>query len=361
MKYLFLILWLGITSSVQATFYPSPFDGVRPTGMGNAFIALADDANTIWYNPAGLADIKGRHLNLLNFVTGYDSQDTLDRLKMFLTNGGGNLLRLGREYLNLKFMPTYTSPNFGISVFSQSAGYFDLSSLLTSGLEAHSYADHGIIVAGAYPVLEGLSIGASMRAFYRNEINLSLSPADILNQFGANPNLPGALLNQLNKGYALGVNLGIKFQVPYKGRIKSGPRLILGATLNDAGTTKFIHGGGSALPQYIKMNFNLGGAFIYPFGKNWKWNSTGELKNFLPLQHNTNVISILNLGTELQHKYFGIRAGVSQGYLSYGFSLEFPAQTRIHFSSYGFEVGDISRASQQRAYMVQVNFGFNPN
>ncbi|MGE3672490.1 MAG: hypothetical protein AB7K71_22655, partial [Polyangiaceae bacterium] len=30
--------------------------GVRPMGRAGAFIAGADDAGAIWYNPAGLAD-----------------------------------------------------------------------------------------------------------------------------------------------------------------------------------------------------------------------------------------------------------------------------------------------------------------
>lgn len=36
--------------------------GARPLGMGNAFVAVADDANTIMYNPAGLTRIKQEEL-----------------------------------------------------------------------------------------------------------------------------------------------------------------------------------------------------------------------------------------------------------------------------------------------------------
>ena len=39
--------------------------GARALGMGGAFIAVADDANTIYYNPAGLALIEGRHVTSL--------------------------------------------------------------------------------------------------------------------------------------------------------------------------------------------------------------------------------------------------------------------------------------------------------
>lgn len=39
--------------------------GARALGMGGAFIAVADDANTVYYNPAGLALIEGRHVTSL--------------------------------------------------------------------------------------------------------------------------------------------------------------------------------------------------------------------------------------------------------------------------------------------------------
>lgn len=39
--------------------------GARALGMGGAFIAVADDANAIYYNPAGLALIEGRHVTSL--------------------------------------------------------------------------------------------------------------------------------------------------------------------------------------------------------------------------------------------------------------------------------------------------------
>jgi long-subunit fatty acid transport protein len=49
---------------VSAVVYPSGryrdiFIGNKPAGLGGAFIGLADDNNAVWYNPAGMAWIKG--------------------------------------------------------------------------------------------------------------------------------------------------------------------------------------------------------------------------------------------------------------------------------------------------------------
>ena len=39
--------------------------GVRPEGMGGAFTSVADDVNTIFYNPAGLANLSSKEVNLM--------------------------------------------------------------------------------------------------------------------------------------------------------------------------------------------------------------------------------------------------------------------------------------------------------
>lgn len=53
------LLSMWITSFSYAAF---KFEGVggRPLGMGGAFVGLADDINTLYYNPAGLSEIHHR-------------------------------------------------------------------------------------------------------------------------------------------------------------------------------------------------------------------------------------------------------------------------------------------------------------
>jgi hypothetical protein len=52
-----------------------PIPGVRPQGMGGAFVAVADDVNTLALNPAGLAIIKDRQVHVSHsdlYGTGVD-------------------------------------------------------------------------------------------------------------------------------------------------------------------------------------------------------------------------------------------------------------------------------------------------
>lgn len=49
--------------------------GARPFGMGGAYVAVADDVNSIFYNPAGLATIKGGEASSLRVLNNRDSID----------------------------------------------------------------------------------------------------------------------------------------------------------------------------------------------------------------------------------------------------------------------------------------------
>lgn len=46
--------------------------GARPLGMGGAFVAVADDINSVYWNPAGLANIKNKVLSLTLDTDKYD-------------------------------------------------------------------------------------------------------------------------------------------------------------------------------------------------------------------------------------------------------------------------------------------------
>ncbi|HQO08475.1 MAG TPA: PorV/PorQ family protein [Clostridiales bacterium] len=51
--------------------------GARPTGMGDSFVGIADDATASWWNPAGLARQTGKELSFMhaNWLPGFNLND----------------------------------------------------------------------------------------------------------------------------------------------------------------------------------------------------------------------------------------------------------------------------------------------
>ncbi|HOC89567.1 MAG TPA: UPF0164 family protein, partial [bacterium] len=55
---------LAVSESAVLFLQISP--GARAAGMGEAFVALADDATAVYYNPAGLGFQRGKEITLMH-------------------------------------------------------------------------------------------------------------------------------------------------------------------------------------------------------------------------------------------------------------------------------------------------------
>jgi len=59
------ILFLSLTAAAARDEEPFMIRDLRPLAMGGAFTAIGEDANTLFYNPAGVATAKKTHLTLM--------------------------------------------------------------------------------------------------------------------------------------------------------------------------------------------------------------------------------------------------------------------------------------------------------
>ena len=83
--------------------FDNPDQDARATGQGEAFVAQADDASAIYYNPAGLTQIKGTEITSGMEVSFPDSQ----------LRGGGS----GEEMNTMATIPhLYASSDFGLTI-----------------------------------------------------------------------------------------------------------------------------------------------------------------------------------------------------------------------------------------------------
>lgn len=119
--------------------------GARPVAMGGAFVAVADDANTTYWNPAGLAQIGEREITAMH-------NEWLEDIRYEFLGYAQPIKSEGR------------AQGFGVSVMC----------LYMSGLESRTtetiepegtFGAYDIAVAGAYAreVGKGVSIGANIK------------------------------------------------------------------------------------------------------------------------------------------------------------------------------------------------------
>ena len=360
MKFLLFIL-LGFQVVCEAGLLEPGYEFSRATGMGNAFIALADDANALFYNPAALARKKGLSLHLIDTQISVDTLGTLDR--MFEAASSGNtegLIDPNKANLGIVAKPTFIAPYFGISLFSYGFGSIDLQSLQGEKVRAYAFNDLGVVMAFGIPFSDYFSFGVSLRALQRSSVDVDRPTQDFLTELGmtestVNSDPWSALSKYVGVGYAFPVNLGILASLPQWS--KASPLVRFGATIENMGLTEFTRISGAQAPAKLETAYHFGALLQYTLSKSLVLNLTGDMRNqFRDLPF----FKTFHFGTELKHSLFALRTGVYQGYPTFGASLEFPPQFRVHLSTYSMESGETLWEKEQRWYQIQVIVGFNP-
>jgi hypothetical protein len=355
----FFVLFVSLKAG--ATLLRPSYEFPRATGMGNAFIALADDATSVFYNPAALAKNKTFHLHVLDSQLLVDGMDTLVRINKAVFEGRtGDFINPDKQSLGLGMKPTLITPYFGLSVYSQGFGLFELNSLQGSNVDVFAYNDLGVALAFGFPFSDYFSFGFGIRAVQRSSIEVNKTVGDLVAELGMDSSTItsdpwNALQKYTGVGYGFPINMGVLLTLPQV--TKSSPLIRFAATVENMGGTSFHKLRGTSAPSHLDASYHFGSLLQYSLNKESMLNITTDVRDQF---RGILFLKTLHLGTEFRHKYFGLRAGVSEGYTTYGLSLEFPPHTKIHFSSYAKELGEGLWEKEERFYQVQLIVGFNP-
>jgi long-chain fatty acid transport protein len=192
------------SSQVFALGFKNPDQDARATGQGEAFVAQADDASAIYYNPGGLTQIQGTEVTSGAMLAFPDS-----RLK-----GAGS----GGEMNTMAFLPhLYAVTDFGAA---QSPWRFGLGFNVPFGNQAE-FSDNGpfryivtqaslavfnIQPTVAYQINEHLSLGAGLNIY---DGTTDLKRNVDLSGFG----LPDGHVHFDGDGQAFGATVGLMWKI----------------------------------------------------------------------------------------------------------------------------------------------------
>jgi hypothetical protein len=100
MKKILVILVVAIVSFITCKAEAFSIIGPRPLGMGGAFVAVADEASTVYWNPAGLTRVEEFEFLPFIGVSAVDHlSDFIEEIDEFNDNPPGGALQF---YLELK-------------------------------------------------------------------------------------------------------------------------------------------------------------------------------------------------------------------------------------------------------------------
>lgn len=162
--------------------------GLRPMAMGNAFVAVADDYNAIFYNPAGLARLKDWRVEVINpmfevsantiefaqdinELVGGSGGETSDVLELLEKNTGKT------HHFAFGLTPYFVTKNFGFGIG------FDLNTTLAVHRQIATDVEFGpritIPFSFAMTPFEGFNVGASVKMVAKGGVDRTFSINDI--------------------------------------------------------------------------------------------------------------------------------------------------------------------------------------
>ena len=150
---IFLFSW-----NIFAKELPYIYKGARPLGMGGAFTALSDDANALFYNPAGLANIKENRVSLItleiegskksyNFHKDAWDVDTDNSQEVagFLQDHIGDY-----GHIATSIFPNYTRPNFAFGLIGTAKSNIQVRDRQYPKLSVDTIGDGGVCAGYAW-------------------------------------------------------------------------------------------------------------------------------------------------------------------------------------------------------------------
>lgn len=215
--------------------------GARPLGMGGTFAAIADDASTSYWNPAGMTNVQGVEVSSVKLSQGINNLDTK------------------YSYVNLVWNTGETGA-FGLGWLRQAIGGIRISGINTSTNEPilleelKENSDNAIYLAYAYPVMKGFSLGTSVKVLLGNY------PAFV---YLSQTQIQEATVNYTGFGLDIGAYFNVAEFVP-------GVGLSLGLNIQDAFTSiswDAIQGLTEGFTETVGLNLKPGIAYKLPIGQ----------------------------------------------------------------------------------------------
>ncbi|MGZ3688814.1 MAG: hypothetical protein ACXVCH_03720 [Bdellovibrionota bacterium] len=340
---------------------PQLVPGPRTNAMGGAGVAITDDEEAIFLNPAGMAGIPRFAFHLVSLdatvsgdifgmaagaITGGFAIPNVSSLSSLNAFVGKNYY--ARETAHMDF----TVPYFGFSVFGDVQTGFSMNNASFPVMTGLYEFTRGVQLAFGYPVINSkkldleLRLGASGKFMFRNGGYSDISLLSL-----ASFNLASFIPNTFP---AAGMGFGGDAGAQLIKRFRGGWFISAGSALTDVAGTNFYDTAGrlTGTPS-IPMNWTLG------LGGGLK---TKKLSAILAFDWSNTLDDIdwrkkSHLGLELGIPWIKVYGGLNGGYVSFGANLNVWIMN-IKLAYYTEELGATMYTNPESRYLLRIDFGF---
>lgn len=334
-------------AGARANDFREPYIGTRAQAMGGAYVALADDEQAVYLNPAGLAGNQKRSLYLLNSDSTvsketYSSAASVAKAFAPFSTDSLNVLMNKNIYLREQLTPTLMLPYFGISYLVDQQIASRAMNRAMPKLTIGYQTTQGIQAAIGIPLLRGmkkkkhdLRFGIGAKMMWRRGGYKTLSLRQILN-------ISPSTLSQIGGEYKRGLGADLGLQYVYKP--VSRLTLSSGLAYTDIGDTYF---GSTQDPMH--SNLTWGAAASYTLYR-IKFTLAYDYRHLLD---ETDFRKKNHVGFELGIPWFSLYAGLNQVSFTYGLGMDLWL-FKVIVANYTEELGSIVRQNPEQRWAIKI-------
>ncbi|MFH2128920.1 MAG: hypothetical protein ABIK68_00990 [bacterium] len=327
---------------------------IRALGMGDAFVAVANDENALFYNPAGLQSLQQHIVEILTInatlnqnFTDFSKEDSSDQSAVI-----GRMV--GKKFyadLNLSAL-SISGPGWGYSLFSGFRFDAKIRNPTVPYFELLSYLQYGAIGGMAFNFLdETLLVGASYKVINRNGVRKDLHVVDFLDD-----NFSDQLEDDFSTKIASSPDIGVIYIL--EKYYNCEPRLAL--VVKNIGDMDF--GNTGKVPMSVDVGVSTESEFAgfnMILAMDWV-DLTAATTQYRSFKRN------LKMGVEIgmwkrsnTHHALSFRAGRNGEYGTWGLSVNIPYfPMKIDYANWSEEVGNVAGDIEDKRQSIQISFNF---
>ena len=336
----FSISWAANAGELYQT-----WTSARALGMGNAYTAVVRNADSLFYNPAGLGRVSGINLTILDVKAAANNSAAYSKLKNLQGGSSSDFadtvdsLYGDRVTANASAKTAMVFPYLGFGIFDNFDFSFTAQNPAMTTLNVNAINDISYAVGVAAPFGPFVDAGIVAKKIKRIGVREPIGPS-VLGNLSSD-----ALKNSVNvggNGYSL--DLGMNLLIP-------GPvQPVVSFTWRNFGVTKFMPDtDGGLTPPSERDDMTLGASLTF---SSLLVNVTPAIDLRYLNRSDVQTTKKVSLGIELAFPVVEVRAGLNQGYYTAGVGVNL-GLIRVDAATYGVEMGAYAGQLVDRRYVLE--------
>lgn len=346
MKFFIFIMLLSINIFADELYQPGL--QARCLAMGGACVSHVRGASALYFNPAALARVEGFDFILAQVQAGV-SKDAVDFSSQFQgsTFTAADIDNIYGKTLaaDITARSGFVMPNFGFGVFSNNYTNMQFSDPTFPSFNMNFISDYGYIIGGSFSLGGNASFGISAKHIKRWGGEKDI---DVLSLIGASSDtVASSNFQDHGVGHSMDIAVMTTLNHPLK------PTLSL--VWQDLGVTTFNLTTGVAPPPSIYDNLIFGADIKQELGI---MSFTHAFEYKFIRTDGYDLSKKIHLGTEASIGPIDLRAGINQGYITYGVGIDL-LFFQLDAAAYATELGTYAGQSKSDRYNVSLTINLD--